>query len=118
MRLLKRNQRRVIHAEFIGKTEEIRDGLFTGEWIKEYTEPVETKMTISAARGQTSSQIFGIETKYTKTMITDDINCPITESSLIWIDIPSFEDPNYKVVAIARSLNFITYAIQEIKNEA
>ena len=124
MRSLVRNKQKIYYATQLGETQ-IRDeyGNITGETELSYSEPAEYRINVSAARGTADAEQFGINLNYTKTMTTNDMNCPITETSRLWIgkeptqivdeeevDVPH----NYVVVSVARSINSITYAIKEV----
>ena len=124
MRSLARNKQKIYYALYSGKTE-VRDewGNLTGEPQLSYGTPTEYHINVSAARGTAEVEQFGINANYTKTMVTNDLSCPITETTRLWInrepsvtvgevttDIPH----NYVVVSVARSINSITYAIREV----
>lgn len=60
---------------------------------------------------------------YTKTMSTSDMTLPISETSLIWFETePQYNEDetvdsssaDYAVVAEARSLNNVVYAIKKL----
>lgn len=87
-----------------------------------YSEPVEFYANISAAKGSSDSEVFGVTLDYTKTISTTDMSLPISETSLIWFETTPImnEDgtvdessADYAVVAIARSLNNVVYAIKK-----
>ena len=71
-------------------------------------------MNVSASRGVASEEMFGISTNYTKVLVTDDVNCPIDEHSILWIDKPVTGPHDYVVVRVAKSLNSIAYAVLEV----
>ena len=108
------------------RTEEVRDeqtGLLTGEHRVIYSEPVETRMSMSissgannlGSQGMVTLDPYGITTAYTHRMVTHDMNCPINEESLIWIGrTPTDGAHNFKVVRVARSLNHIIYYVKEV----
>ena len=124
MRSLVRNKQKIYYALQTSEAA-IRDdyGNITGEYALAYATPVEYRINVSAARGTADLDEFGINLNYTKTMMTNDLSCPITETSRLWVgreptiiqentevSVPH----NYEVVAVARSLNSITYAIKEV----
>lgn len=122
MRCLARNKRAVWYSLYQGEVDE-RDqyGNRTGYKVKSYSAPVKVYMNISPARGTADIEQFGINTPYTHTLITDDLMCPITTTSLLWQGITpdgNGEDGtvkhNYAVISVAKSLNSITYAIAEV----
>ena len=118
MRSLQRNKQTIYYALYQRSQETIdSDGLRTGQYEPSYSDPVEYKINVSAARGTAGVEMFGIDTDYSRTMETCDLNCPISETSVLWIGkTPSGDDFNYRVAAVAKSLNSITYAIREVKN--
>lgn len=120
MRCLNRNKQTLYYALYQGETEEQdSDGNYTGERTITYGDPVKFKANISAARGESALNPFGIETNYSKTIVTDDLNCPIKEDTILWIGKDPTEDPyNYMVVKKAESLNSIMYAIREVQVSA
>lgn len=116
MRGLKRNKQNIYYALYEGKRELTDEyGNKTGESEVLYSAPVLVKMSISAAKGNSELDLFGININYTKTIITDDTNCPIKEDSILWIgNSPQKEPHNYVVVQTAKSLNNIAYAVKEV----
>lgn len=91
-----------------------------------YNNPVSFYANISAAKGTSDSEVFGVSLDYTKTISTTDLTLPITETSLIWYETePRYNadgtvDSNsadYSVVAIARSLNNVVYALKKRAKE-
>lgn len=115
MRSLERNKQKIYYALYEGK-EEVRDewGNLTGSPTLKYGDPVEYFINVSAARGTADVEQFGINTIYTKTMVTNDLDCPITETTRLWINREPTEPYNYVVVSVAKSLNSVTYAIKEV----
>lgn len=118
MKSLARNKQTIYYALYQGKAETIdSDGLRTGQYKPTYSEPVAYEINVSAAKGSAMVEMFGIDTMYSKKMTTNDMTCPITETTVLWVDrVPSETfNPNYRVVSVAKSINSITYAIDEIK---
>jgi len=124
MRSLVRNKQKIYYALFDKKTEILDDyGNKTGEYEVSYQTPVEYHINVSAARGTADVEQFGINLNYTKTMVTNDLSCPIDENSVLWVGKEAFETVgetttttphNYVVVSVARSINSVTYAIREV----
>jgi hypothetical protein len=87
-----------------------------------YGKPVKENGNISAARGSTENDLFGVNAVYTKTINPMLNNCPIDESSILWIDVsPEIEADgrtvtahDYVVSQVARSLNHKAYAISRV----
>ena len=117
MRCLNKNKRPVYYALYKGKTPITdADGNLTGEFTLTYTEPIMAEMNVSQARGTADVEQFGINTPYTHTIVTDQMDCPIDTDSILWI----YRTPdnnvkhNYAVTKVARALTSITYAVQEV----
>lgn len=124
MRCLKRNKKEFYYALYNDKIPIIdEDGNETGEYRIVYKEPVQTSGNISVAKGEAQTEIFGISTDFDRVIVIDDINCPITVTSIIFIGIePNMSvdgnyNNNYKVKAVAESLNSVSIAISEVANE-
>lgn len=116
------DQQKVYYALYTGKTPKVdAQGYKTLEYEKHYSEPVPIWISVSANKGWAYASPLGISLDYTKTLSTDDMNCPITEESVLWIDKEPFDENgeqtshNYIVVQVAKSLNLIVYAVKEVK---
>lgn len=110
MRTLKRNQVKVWYKLLTGEEEIVRiNGLRTGEFFKTYSEPTYVMANVAPATGNASIEPFGIETNYTHIMLVQGTDCPIDETSILWIgeDEPVY----YMVVRVMKSLNHIRYAL-------
>ena len=121
MKTLKRNCRTFYYALYTASTEVTETGgNYTGERTKTYGSQVAMKANISPARGAADMEIFGKDLDYTRTICTDDVNCPINEQTILWIDTPPCDHlgvpypHNYIVTQIAKSLNNIVYAIRKV----
>lgn len=88
-----------------------------------YGNPIKEKGNISAARGSTENDLFGINAVYTKTINPMPNNCPIDESSILWLEAePVIEADgstmtahDYVVSQVAESLNHKAYAIRKVE---
>lgn len=115
MRNLSRNKSSIYYALYDSKSEvQDEDGLYTGDNAPSYTAPTEIRASVSAARGTSDIDLFGVNISYTKTVIVDDMECPIDEHSILWIGVTPDSPHNYEVVQVAKSLNHISYAVQEV----
>lgn len=115
MRGVRRDFITIYYALYTGETDKTVDGLYTGEKVKSYTEPIEMKINASAARGNTVVELFGVDVPYDKTLVTHDLNCPIDENSVLWIDrTPEEGEFDYIVQRRGRGLNNITYAVRKV----
>lgn len=138
MRLMKRNLRPIWYCLYSKKTPVYdEDGYETGEGEFSYELPVKMLCNVSHATGTAQQEIFGTLESYDKVIITDDMNCPITENTVIFID----NEPEYsykyeeitsddttvkvrtKVVSspyeyvvkrVAKSLNHISYGVSKV----
>lgn len=117
MRGLRRNKTTLYYALYTGKQKMYdHNGMFTGDYEETYGEPVMARMNVAPATGDVDWNPFGISTPYTKVAMTFDLNCPISETTKVWIDKDVKEPANYVVMALARSLNNIVYALREVKD--
>lgn len=125
MKSLKRNCQPIHYALYEGKTviiEDSEDQYETGEKGITYEAPVElTDCTISPARGTVLNEMFGNLDSYDRVVITHDMECPIDEESILFIDVPVTTDPatgaymyDYIVKRVAKSLNCIAYAVRKV----
>lgn len=144
MRCLKRNMRGFWYCLFEG-LEEIYDeyGNATGDYIPLYSEPVYMKANISPATGVSNTEQFGNLENYDKVIVTDDMDCPIDENSVLFIDKePEYTEGishtviesetvlgddevitdttqipayDYTVRRVAKSLNVISIAVSKVK---
>ena len=144
MRCLRRNKRGISYALFAGKfplTDQ--EGYLTGENVLTYKAAVTLEANFTPASGSSTIEQFGNVQDYDRVIITDDMDCPIDENSIIWVNkIPAVADTfspvvpaddllpdeslypaettyeydnyNYVVRHIARGLHSIAYAISKV----
>ena len=122
MRALKRNQRSFYYARYEGKTENIdENGYTTGTYTVNYSKPIECYGNISASSGSVQNEQFGNHLQYDKVIVLDNVNVPIDENSVLWVDKSVEYDKNgnpvfdYVVKKVARSLNSVSFAISKVK---
>lgn len=136
MRTLIRNKRAFYYCLY-KEDEPIIDeyGNESGESIVTYYEPVEMVANVSQATGQSNTEQFGNLENYDKVIVTDDMDCPIDENSVLFIDkAPEFKDvqthtataitmtdktvsvpvPDYIVRRVAKSINSISIAVRKV----
>jgi hypothetical protein len=123
MRGLVRNKRDFYYALYERK-EEIEDeyGNKTGEYAVVYSKPIKCKGNISAAQGEIQNRQFGDSESYDKVITLCDVNIPIDEYSILWVDnLPIINDDgstdtphDYIIKANARSLNVVSLAISKV----
>ena len=123
MRCMVRNKSRFYYASHIGETEIIDEyGNATGEYEISYGNPIESFGNVSAAQGEMESRQFGESESYDKVIVLDDINAPIDEHSILWVDtLPHLNEDgttntphDYTVKKVARSLNGVSIAIRKV----
>ena len=121
MRSLERNKQTIYYALYASKVEQTDAyGNKTGTYQIQYSEATRIDINVSAAKGILEAEQFGITADYSRTMTTNDLECPITEGTVLWVGIsPTAENGsaiphNYVVTKVAKSINSITYAIKEV----
>ena len=136
MRCLDRNKRPFWYCLYKEKTAVIDEfGNETGESIVTYYDPVRMEANISQATGQSLTEQFGNLENYDKVIVTTDMDCPIDEHSVLFIDkCPEFTNAlthtptaittvddeivvpvyDYTVRRVAKSLNSISIAVRKV----
>ena len=124
MRCMVRNKSKFYYASYLGETEIIDEyGNATGEFEVKYSTPTKGDANISAAQGETENRQFGESESYDKVIVLDDINTPIDEYSILWVDtLPLLNEDgttntphDYTVRKVAKSLNGVSIAIKKVK---
>jgi hypothetical protein len=93
------------------------NGNFTDE-IQSYSYPEEFRANLSPNKGESSSEPFGINLDYTRTLCTNE-KLPLDEHSVIWFETePPISESDgqtadYDVVARATSKNYTLYALRK-----
>lgn len=121
MKLLNRNTRTIYYRLYEGQKDVLdEDGNKTGEKTVAYSEAKELRCSVSPASGKTQIEMFGNLDSYDKAVVTDDVNCPIDENTILFVDKSPDEDadgnplPDYRIRKVAKSLNCISYAISKV----
>jgi len=115
MRTLDKNKQTIHYKPYSGATPVTdEDNLLTGEDEVSYGKLKEMRCHVSPASGLATQQIFGIETNYSKVLITDDMNCGLNEYSIVWVDKPTTGPHDYVVARRSVSLNYIAYGLMEV----
>ena len=136
MRCLERNRRPFWYCLYESSTElEDEYGNKTGELQANYADSVQMYANISQATGQSNIEMFGNLDSYDKVIVTDDMNCPIDEHTVLFVDkepeypviTPSVststsevqydtEHPKYDYIVkrVAKSLNSVSIAIRKV----
>ena len=125
MKCLNRNKSSFYYALYDNKFEILDEyGNNTGQYEVKYMNPVRKKANISTAMGNKESRQFGDSVIYDKVIVLDNVNIPIDEYSILWIDtLPVINEEDgttttphdYEVTAIAKSLNSVSIAVSKVK---
>lgn len=123
MRCLSRNKS-VFYYALQGEQTEIMDeyGNATGQYNVSHTDPIKACGNVSAARGEMQSRQFGESESYDKVIVLDDVNTPIDEYSILWVDtLPLINDDgstdtpyDYVVKKVAKSFTSVSIAISKV----
>lgn len=140
MHVLGRNKEYLWYANPTGE-EYVTDanGYKTGERKITYETPTKVKMSMAissgannlGSQGMAELERYGIATGYTHRAVTDDMDCPMGEESLVWYKIEPTQTVeetvdgqtvetevsvphNFKVVRKAQSLNHLIYYLKEV----
>ena len=123
MRTLTRNKIRIFYANYRDKIPFVDEyGNRTGEYKIRYWNPTEIMANVSSARGESTTRQFGEDVSYDRILVLDDPKCPITETSILWIDtLPTIEEDgstktpyDYIVKQVAVSLNSVSIAVSRV----
>jgi hypothetical protein len=123
MRCLLKNKRPVYYSLFEGTQLGYDDnGLeyFSPKLI--YGDPVKIMVNVSPARGKVDDEQFGLNDRYDKVIVTDDMNIPVDNASRLWVDtVPeinsdgSTDTPHdYVVTKVAKGLYSVSIAITKV----
>lgn len=122
MKTLERNKRDFYYATYITKEEnKDENGYTTGTYKVIYSDAVKCKGNISPSSGLAQTEMFGNDITYDSVVVLDDVNIPIDENSVLWVDKAVEYDENgnplfdYVVKKVARSLNSVSFAISKVK---
>lgn len=132
MKCMNRNKSKFFYALYTKSVPIVDEyGNTLGEMEVQHGDPIEHLGNISAARGETITRQFGEDVAYDKVLVLDNGNAPkIDEYSVLWVDtLPQLDaegrlavDENGKVITpydytvkkVARSLNYVSYAISKV----
>ena len=118
MRTQKINRTPFYYALYTGKSMPTDEsGFYTGEPAPTYGEPVlYEKANISPATGMSNTEQFGNLENYDKVIVTADMECPVDENSILWIDETDTTNPHdYIVKRVSKSKNGISIAVAKVK---
>ena len=135
---LARNKQPIYFATLASKEELVDEyGNRTGQYEPIYNAPQLAHMNIRWDNGEVRLEGFGLNASAKRRIVTDDMNCPIDISTIIWLGISPYETESgtvgYAVVgdgvvgtvylakhnyvvsgAPQKSLNHIVYEIEEV----
>ena len=121
MRTLKRNQRKFWYCLYKGYEEVVDEyGNLSGEKRVLYEDPVPMLANVSPATGQSNTEQFGNLDNYDKVIVTDWLDCPIDENSVLSIDKPPEHNTDgdlmydYTVRRVAKSINSVSIAVSKV----
>lgn len=118
MKCLKRNMTAFYYALYSGKTKRLdSDGNDTGEKTVSYGTPVAFRAYITPEIGAGTLSFPGEEKRYEREIITADMSIPLTETSVLWIGVPTSGPYNYRVVSVSRSLNHVRIGIRSVDGQ-
>lgn len=126
MRTLDRNKTQFYYATWLGEGEIIDDeGRHTGEKVPTYSAWTPMSANVSSAKGRSEAELFGNDVQYDRVIVTDDVNCPIDENTVLAIDIaPNTREKvsdapvfDYVVTRKSKSLNSVSYAVAKVKTK-
>lgn len=116
MRSLLRNQQPVFYKLYEGEQEIVDQyGNSTGSYAPVYGELRSAMLSVSPNKGNTEVEQFGTLLNYDRTMTTADINVPIDENTVLWLDGADTSGPwNYVVKKRAPWKNSIQFAVSRV----
>lgn len=120
MKLLERNKSTFYYALYHGK-QKLSDtqGRNTGETAITYETPVKSRGYITSGTSQSIVEQFGVDFQCDKVIYLDDVNCPITETTVLYLDSTPTTSYNtsydYIVKKISKSLNYVVIAVTKVK---
>lgn len=127
MRALKRNQVKCYFAVYEGeKLVKNAEGYYTGEKELTYSKPIMLMANISQATGLSSTEQFGTNINYDKSLVIDRLPKGLDEYSRLWIDtLPILSNDgstitphDYVVKRVAKSLNSVSIAVAKVDVKA
>ncbi len=115
MRLLQRNKRGFWYSLY-SRTVNV-----DGEPYNVYELPTYMEANISAETGKSQTEMFGEAVDYDRVIVSDEMDCPIDEQSVLWVDKePEYDSDDlptgwdYIVKRAAKPLDSVAYAIKKV----
>ena len=116
MLLMHRNLKSMWYAQWESKTPIVdSNGYETGESVNNYSFAEELRCNVSPERSYIMQEAFGPRDPYEIVLITSDMNCPVTETSVFWDHKPVAGEPHqYVVRRVSKSLNHISITLKKV----
>ena len=121
MKVLARNCKTIYYALVQAETDTYDEyGNLTGSPRLTYSTPVKARMVLGRRTGSIALTPNGLEDNYEQRLMTDDMACPISTGTILWIDAaPTDANGNavshtHEVSAVIPTLNSITYRVEEV----
>ena len=109
MKLLRRNTSKFEYLPNTGvETDLNSDGEHTGEYHIQYGDPVQYRGNISTPSGQTNWTFYGLEGRYTHTLVMDNPDADIHEGGGI-----RWKGNLYDITAVRPSINAVSIALRK-----
>lgn len=111
MRTLWRNKTPFWYCQYEGKAQMLdENGYANGEWELKYSEPVITMGNVQDVHDvRTGNDLtpFGVMMDTDKIIIVEERDCPINETSMLYVDVKPGEGvkPDYRVRKVVKPLN-------------
>lgn len=124
MRTTQRDKRTIWYALYESDTELMdSEGNYTGEHGDGYSAPVKARMNVSGGKGKAEIELFGTDTPFTRTAVTDDLTTPFDTETVFWFGIEPVGDGvvyehNYRCTGVARTVNQVVLALAEVSRAA
>lgn len=120
MILMKRNLQQIWYC-VLAQEETVYDdeGYETGEKILVYEDPQPLDCNVGTASGETVFARFGVTENYDLIMMTDKMDVPIDDTTVLFVDKePAFDDDgmplyDYAVKRCAKTLNHRIFALKK-----
>ncbi len=113
MRDLVKNTVSLYHVEVTGKVETTDSyGNYTGDFVNTYSTPVKINISLYPTSSESSRQLFGID--FNIDYVSNTSKYELSKNSLLFKELPidDFDKSfDYKVVAIKKSLNTVSYGL-------
>lgn len=116
MKTLQRNHTTIYYA-LPGTTADQTDqyGNITGVAVTTYSNPVKyTRLSTRKRSGWINIERFGLAEDYRDSFVTDDMSCPITPDTHLWIGADPTAPYTHVVEAVLPSLNYIQIIAKEV----